>query len=206
MGARARKVGRTTVGLDQETKALLDELRPEGMSNRDFLYQLARQAAAEDGRELPARPARPRGEFEFEIGFDDLPVKLIERIERIEGMGARIEQIEQTVAQTVAQLKALNVAALLPDPQTGATFDVTRAPSGTSSREIAEPDDQGFALRDEGFFGSSAPESGPWVQAPSGAYLTDRDDTLPDAMVAMIRAKAKAASKGRKRSSEDNDD
>ncbi len=200
--ARARKVNRTSVSLDQDTKDLIDQLKPAGVSHKDFLYELARKAAAAEGREVPeiaARPIQPRGVYEFEIGFDDLPAELIERIEGIEQAVGEIRAVAE-------QLKGLNVASLLADPQTGAMFDATRAPSGTSSRKIAEPDDQGFALRDEGFFGSSALESGPWVQAPSGAYLTDRDDTLPDAMVAVIRAKAKAASKGRKRSSEDTDD
>jgi hypothetical protein len=181
---RARKISDSSIRVKAQTKALIDQLA-DGVPMDTFLYDLLRERT-----NAPARRTSPAGEYEFEIGETDLPASFVERVERVE--------------RAVAGLSGLNLDALLPDPQTGVLFDVTRAPSGdgrkgTDGSFIKLPrDGEAFAREGGVGFADAPPVPGWWVRTPSGVYLTDRDDTLSDELVALVRNRAKSAKRSKK--------
>jgi hypothetical protein len=180
MMARANVAGTTTVRVSGQTKAMLDQLSG-GKSMDALLRELALLRAG-----TPAAVGRP-GTYEIEIGEDDLPASFVERVERIEEM-----------------LSGLEGSTVLPDPVTGVLFDIMRAPSdddrrGKGGEFILLPrEGEEFAREGSvGAFGKAPKVPGFWVRTPSGMYLTDRDDTLSEELVAKIRAKHKGARKGK---------
>jgi hypothetical protein len=185
--AQARRTDTTTVRVTGETKALLDQLSG-GKSMDKLLRELAMLRAG-----TPVH-ATPPGTYAIEIGEDDLPADFVERVERVE-----------RAVEGLAGLASLNVAALLSDPQTGVLFDITRAPSGDEKNGkedgviLLPVNGEQFAREGSvGIFSDEPPAPGVWVRTPSGVYLTDRDDTLSDDLVVLVRRQLKGTRKGKR--------
>lgn len=137
--------------------------------------------------------------------FDEVVSELVRQSQQAGLPGLDLVSLAQHLGATEAE--APEVAGLagelagvfsgvLVDPESGVLFKWEKRPHG-ATKKLPEPGKDGMVRSEAGFF-DDASEAGAWVEAPSGCYLTDRDETLPDAVVAAIRAAAKEKKRAKK--------
>jgi hypothetical protein len=154
-------------------------------SNKELLEQVRRATGARTFDEVVSELVKQSQQ----AGFPGLDL-----VSLAQHMGAAEEEGPE-LAEVVGEL-ASTFSGVLIDPESGVLFKWQKRPNG-ATKKLPEPDAEGLVRGEPGFFDSPT-EAGAWVQAPSGCYLTDRDDTLPDAVAAAIRTAAKEKKRTKK--------
>ena len=181
----------TTVRVSDDTKRLLDRLREQDGAAGSFDELLFRVLSAMVQPELPLgiQAQKGAGAGRRAAGSDDVAALRAE----VENLNGQVVELIDTVGSLLALLDGQ-----AQDPGTGLLFNWRRAKHAHAGK-LPKPGKDGM-VRENELFGRSEPESeaGVWVQAPSGAYLTERDATLTSDAVEAIRAEVldkKAAAK-----------
>jgi hypothetical protein len=197
MAAKVRRVQpqRTSIGVEAETKARMNQLKKQfgATSHDELLHMLAEQVSGNASN--VRRPMRTsEGSYEVDISDEIDPIR------------AELAELRaELAAASAGQARGIDLEMVLADPESGALFDATKAPvgvtpHGTNGEYICEPKPgEEFAREDSvTLFASNPKPPRLWVRAPSGVYLTDRDDTLPEAVEAKLRARIRAEGRQRK--------
>ena len=187
-----RGLQNTTVRVSGDTKRILDRLREqEGAASFDELIfaVVNRLVQQELPLDLPApRPGRRA------VVLPDSSEDVAELREQVEELQVHVAELYELTGRLAALLDGY-----ARDPLTGALFlwraeDVQRGPAGKLPKAHGPKHERaGIVEHDRTLFGRNEPESeaGAWLKAPSGAFLTERDGTLPPGALEEIRGVAR---------------